>query len=50
MSKTGNVNRIHGEAPEVEKEESIHLILKVTDKGEPQLSRYQRIILTVMPE
>lgn len=45
-----NVNRIHGAAPEVEKEESIHLILKVTDKGEPQLSRYQRIILTVMPE
>jgi len=45
-----NANRIYGKAPEVEKEESIHLILRVTDKGEPQLSRYQRIILTVAPK
>ena len=39
-----NVSRVYGEAPEVGKEESIHIILKVTDKGEPQLSRYQRNI------
>ncbi len=45
-----NAHRIHGTAPEVEKEESIHIILRVTDKGIPQLSRYKRIILTVIPE
>jgi len=37
-------------APEVEKEETIHVILKVTDKGTPALSRYKRIIVTVLPE
>lgn len=36
-------------APEVEKEESIHFMLKVTDKGTPALSRYKRIIVKVQP-
>jgi hypothetical protein len=45
-----NSQRIHGTAPEVEKEETIHIILKVTDKGEPQLSRYKRVIIKVVPE
>ena len=45
-----NSNRIHGTAPNVEKEETIHIVLKVTDKGEPQLSRYKRVILTVQPK
>ena len=36
-------------APKVAKEETIHIILKVTDKGEPQLSRYKRIIVKVVP-
>jgi hypothetical protein len=33
----------------VEKPETVHMILKVTDKGSPALTRYQRVIVTVMP-
>lgn len=36
-------------APTVAKPETIHLILRVTDKGEPPLTRYARIVVTVMP-
>ena len=37
-------------APEVDKEETAHFILKVTDKGDPQLSRYKRVIVTILPK
>lgn len=36
-------------APKVEKRETAHFILKVTDKGTPALSRYKRIIVTIDP-
>lgn len=36
-------------APEVQKPETAHFILKVTDKGEPALTRYKRIIVTIEP-
>jgi len=36
-------------APEVDKPETIHFILKVTDKGNPPLTRYKRVIITVVP-
>ncbi|WP_346863461.1 nucleoside hydrolase-like domain-containing protein [uncultured Draconibacterium sp.] len=36
-------------APEVEKTETAHFILKVTDKGTPALSRYKRVIVTILP-
>jgi len=36
-------------APKVDKPETIHIILRVTDKGTPPLSRYKRIIVTVTP-
>lgn len=36
-------------APKVEKEETAHFILRVTDKGEPPLSRYERVIVTIVP-
>lgn len=36
-------------APKVDKPETIHIILRVTDKGTPPLSRYQRVIVTVTP-
>ena len=36
-------------APKVEKEESLHIILAVTDTGEPPLTRYKRIIVNVNP-
>ena len=35
--------------PEVEAPETVHIILRVTDKGSPPLSRYKRIIVTVTP-
>jgi hypothetical protein len=36
-------------APKVDKEVIVHFILKVTDKGEPDLSSYQRVIVTIKP-
>jgi hypothetical protein len=36
-------------APEVTKEETVHFILKVTDKGTPALSRYRRVVVRVVP-
>ncbi|MBN2369612.1 MAG: DUF1593 domain-containing protein [Vicinamibacteria bacterium] len=36
-------------APKVEKPETAHFILRVTDKGSPPLSRYKRIIVTITP-
>jgi hypothetical protein len=37
-------------APIVKSKQSIHFILKVTDKGKPPLSRYKRVIVTVLPK
>ncbi len=37
-------------APIVDSVQTIHFILKVTDKGTPALTRYKRIIVTVMPK
>jgi hypothetical protein len=37
-------------APMVEKPETAHIILKVADKGNPALSRYKRIIVTIIPK
>jgi len=37
-------------APEVEKKETVHIILKITDKGTPQLSRYKRIVVNILPK
>lgn len=37
-------------APDVEKKETVHIILKITDKGTPQLSRYKRIVVHVEPK
>jgi hypothetical protein len=45
-----NVHGVYVTAPEVEKTETLHFIVKVTDKGTPALSRYQRVIVTVLPK
>lgn len=45
-----NAHMVNFTAPEVDKEETAHFILKVTDKGEPQLSRYRRVIVTIIPD
>jgi hypothetical protein len=36
-------------APVVDSPKTIHFILKVTDKGTPALTRYKRVIVTVVP-
>ena len=36
-------------APEVKESKTIHFILKVSDKGTPALTRYKRVIVTVLP-
>ncbi|MEP7111342.1 MAG: nucleoside hydrolase-like domain-containing protein [Ferruginibacter sp.] len=45
-----NLFRTSLTAPDVEKPETIHFILKVTDKGTPALSRYKRVIVQVVPK
>ena len=36
--------------PEVESPQTVHFILKVTDKGTPPLTRYARVIVTIVPK
>jgi Cellulose-binding Sde182, nucleoside hydrolase-like domain/Cellulose-binding protein Sde0182, C-terminal domain len=53
LIKIGGAENIHSAgftAPKVDREETTHFILKLTDKGEPRLSRYQRVIVTILPE
>lgn len=44
-----NADRFNVTAPKVTQPETLHFILRVTDKGTPALSRYRRIIVTVNP-
>ncbi|MGD8538269.1 MAG: DUF1593 domain-containing protein [Candidatus Aminicenantes bacterium] len=44
-----NAIRIAVTAPKVEQTETAHIILRVTDKGSPALSRYKRVIVTITP-
>ncbi len=44
-----NMDHVDLVAPKVEKPETVHFILRVTDKGSPPLSRYKRVIVTVTP-
>ena len=37
-------------APKVEKPETAHFIVRVTDKGAPPLTRYARVVVTILPE
>jgi hypothetical protein len=45
-----NLDRLWVIAPVVERRETVHFILKVTDKGTPPLSRYKRVIVNVLPK
>lgn len=45
-----NLYAIPVTAPVVKSAQTIHFILKVTDKGIPSLSRYRRVIVTVLPD
>jgi hypothetical protein len=44
-----NAREVWVKAPIVAKNETAHFILKVTDKGQPQLSRYKRVIVNIIP-
>jgi hypothetical protein len=45
-----NLYNVHTiKAPEVDKPETVHFILRVTDKGVPALSGYKRVIVTILP-
>ena len=50
IASAENVRGVYVIAPEVKKKETAHFILKVTDKGEPQLSRYKRVIVNMVPK
>jgi len=45
-----NYNNVTITAPAVDKKETLHIILKVTDKGTPALSRYKRVVVTILPK
>jgi len=45
-----NYNNVWITAPVVENKETIHIVLKITDKGTPNLSRYKRVIVTILPK
>jgi hypothetical protein len=49
VNGTENVHKAHFTAPNVDKKETAHFILKITDKGSPQLSSYKRVIVTIKP-
>ncbi|MDV7139784.1 DUF1593 domain-containing protein [Maribacter sp. TH_r10] len=51
--KINGAENAHGAyitAPEVDKKKTAHFILKLTDKGTPALTRYKRIIVTIVPK
>jgi hypothetical protein len=50
LGQPENAHTAYGVAPKVNKNETIHVILKVTDKGNPSLSRYKRIIIQIEPK
>ncbi len=45
-----NMYEVPFTAPDVTKKETLHFILQVTDKGRPSLTRYKRLIITVLPD
>jgi hypothetical protein len=46
---TENLSRINVVTSKVNSAQDLHIIVRVTDKGSPALSRYQRIIVTLTP-
>lgn len=50
ITSAENAHGVYLVAPTVDKKETAHIILKVTDKGTPSLSRYKRIIVTIIPK
>jgi hypothetical protein len=46
---TENLARVRFQVPEVDASATAHVIVQVTDKGAPALTRYQRVILHIEP-
>jgi hypothetical protein len=46
---TENLARLRFQVPEVDAAATAHVIVQVTDKGTPALTRYQRVILHIEP-
>jgi hypothetical protein len=44
-----NLARVSLVAPKVDAPATAHVILRVTDKGRPPLSRYERVVVTIVP-
>ncbi len=44
-----NIHHVEFKAPDVDTPQTAHFILRLTDKGTPRLSRYQRVIVTINP-
>lgn len=45
-----NLSSVNVVAPIVDQPETAQFILRVTDKGKPALSRYKRVIVTIVPQ
>ncbi|MCF2949604.1 DUF1593 domain-containing protein [Paraglaciecola aquimarina] len=50
ISAANNAHAINVETPEVNKTQTFHIILKLSDKGYPVLTSYKRIVVTVEPK
>ena len=50
INSAENVHNAYVIAPMVKKKVTAQFILRVTDKGEPQLSRYKRVFVTIIPK
>lgn len=48
--ENANTQMVSFIAPNVNKQETIHIILEVSDNGNPSLKSYQRFVVTVVPE
>lgn len=44
-----NIYHVKVKAPIVNAPQTVHFILKVTDKGTPQMTSYKRVVVTIMP-
>ncbi|WP_342744732.1 hypothetical protein [Niveispirillum lacus] len=47
---TENAIGVWVNAPIVDAPQTIHFILRVSDKGTPSITRYRRVIVTVIPK
>jgi len=50
INSAENVHSAYVVAPKVKNKETVQFILKVTDKGNPPLSRYKRVFVTIIPK